>query len=90
MAAMSVWTFAVYAWDKEAARNDRRRTPEATLHMLAVLGGWPGAWCAQQLLRHKSVKAAFRVAFWWTVGIHLAVLGYLASAPGRSLWQALL
>ncbi|WP_242530083.1 cold shock and DUF1294 domain-containing protein [Marinobacterium iners] len=90
MGALSIWTFIVYAMDKAAAKADRRRTPESTLHMLALLGGWPGALCAQSLLRHKSVKAAFRTTFWWTVALNLGLMGFLVSEPGRQLWQPLL
>lgn len=32
-------TFFAYAFDKAAARNDRRRTRESTLHLFALLGG---------------------------------------------------
>ncbi|MBA4503481.1 cold shock and DUF1294 domain-containing protein [Marinobacterium marinum] len=90
MGFLSLWTYIVYAIDKSAAQADRRRTPESTLHLLALLGGWPGALCAQNLLRHKSVKAAFRNSFWWTVVINLGLMGFLASEPGQQLWGALL
>ncbi len=90
MGLLSIWTFIAYAIDKAAAQADRRRTPESTLHLLALLGGWPGALCAQSLLRHKSVKAAFRNVFWWTVAINLGLVGFLASNPGRLLWGPLL
>lgn len=43
----SAVTFAAYRFDKSAARAGRRRTPESTLHTLALLGGWPGALVAQ-------------------------------------------
>lgn len=61
----------VYAVDKSAAVTGRRRVPEQTLHLLALAGGWPGAIMAQQLLRHKSNKTAFRIAFWFTVVINV-------------------
>lgn len=64
---MSLATYAVYALDKSAARRRRRRVPERTLHLLALLGGWPGALLAQKHLRHKSVKTAFLLVFWLTV-----------------------
>jgi uncharacterized membrane protein YsdA (DUF1294 family) len=72
----SLITFAVYAWDKSAAMRGTWRTPEKTLHLLALTGGWPGALLAQQFLRHKSVKSPFRVVFWLTVAMN--VLGFLA------------
>lgn len=65
--ALSLATFIVYAGDKRAARLGHWRVREGTLHGLALAGGWPGALLAQQLLRHKSSKPAFRRQFWWTV-----------------------
>jgi hypothetical protein len=38
-------------------------------------GGWPGALLAQQFLRHKSVKAEFRAAFWLTVAVNAVLFG---------------
>ena len=72
--AASVITFAVYAWDKSAARNGRWRTRESTLHLLALVGGWPGALLARQLLRHKSSKQSFRVLLCCTVLANGALL----------------
>jgi len=37
--------------DKSAAQRNAWRTPEGTLHMLSLVGGWPGAMIAQQILR---------------------------------------
>jgi uncharacterized membrane protein YsdA (DUF1294 family) len=45
---MSLITFAVYFFDKRTARHGRPRTPEVTLHVLELLGGWPGALLAQR------------------------------------------
>ena len=76
---LSVVTFAVYGFDKAAARRNGRRVPERTLHLLAVLGGWPGAYLAQRVFRHKTVKQPFRRIFWLTSLPPLTLLG-LASA----------
>lgn len=84
-ATNSLITFWLYFKDKRAARRGAQRTPEKTLHLWAFLGGWPGALCAQQLLRHKSVKKEFRRVFWISVALNLAVLGYLVSDPGVPL-----
>ena len=78
--AASLVTFVVYALDKSAAKAGRWRTPEKTLHILALIGGWPGAMLAQQKLRHKSQKQPFRAIFWLTVAINLAALTLL-------IWQ---
>ena len=61
---LSLLTFLAYAVDKSAAINGRWRTPEKTLHLLSVAGGWPGALLAQQLLRHKCSKPSFVAVFW--------------------------
>jgi len=78
----SLAAFIAYAADKSAARNDRWRTAENTLHLLALIGGWPGALLAQQLLRHKSSKTSFLVVFWMTVLLNCSALGCLLSPPG--------
>ena len=77
--AMSMITYASYARDKSAARAARRRTPEKTLHLMALLGGWPGALLAQRRLRHKSSKTSFLVTFWLTVVVNLALLAWAVS-----------
>lgn len=81
---MSLLTFAVYAMDKASAHGSRRRTPEKTLHLLALLGGWPGALLAQQFLRHKTAKRPFRRTFWLTVGLNVAGFVLLCSPWWRS------
>ena len=70
----SVVCVVVYAIDKSAARAGRRRISEATLLLLGVIGGWPGAIVAQQKLRHKTRKASFRRAFRASVLLNLAVV----------------
>jgi len=70
LGGVSVVTFAIYAWDKQRAKQAGGRTPESTLHLLELLGGWPGALLAQQLLRHKNAKRSFQVIFWIIVAAH--------------------
>jgi uncharacterized membrane protein YsdA (DUF1294 family) len=78
---MSAVTFAAYGLDKRAARRGARRTPEATLHLLSLLGGWPGALAAQNVFRHKTVKQPFRTVFWCTVVLNCLALGLLVAWP---------
>ena len=75
---MSVVTILVYWSDKRRAEAGQRRVPEKVLHLLAVGGGWPGAWWVQRRLRHKTRKVPFQVAFWLLVVVHLAVVGAVA------------
>jgi len=67
----SILTLAFYCNDKFAAENRSWRTPESTLQMFALLGGWPGALIAQNLLRHKISKSAFMTQFWLMVFINV-------------------
>lgn len=76
----SVALFLVYAWDKSAARSGAWRISEGRLHFLALIGGWPGALIAQQLLRHKSRKQSFRAAFRVTVFLNLGLLAWWLSS----------
>lgn len=76
---LNVVTFFVYALDKSAAQRGTWRTSEQQLHLLALLGGWPAAWWAQQWLRHKSRKASFRAMYWLTVLLHCGALAAVAT-----------
>lgn len=57
-------TFLYYRHDKRQAEGGGRRTPESTLHLCEVMGGWPAAFVAQRMLRHKITKRGYQVAFW--------------------------
>ncbi len=69
----SVVAFGLYWYDKQQARTGQWRTPEKVLHGVELLGGWPGAFVAQQVLRHKTRKVPFQVVFWLIVAAHQAV-----------------
>lgn len=85
----SLFTFFMYAADKSAAKNGAWRTPENTLHLLSLAGGWPGALIAQQKLRHKSKKESFRSAFWVTVFINCGAFIWLHTPTGAATLQSL-
>lgn len=70
-------TFGLYALDKASAVQGNWRIPEATLHLLELGGGWPGALLAQTYYRHKTAKASYQTAFWLIVVGNLTLLiGY--------------
>ena len=54
------------------------------LHLLELLGGWPGALVARHCLRHKTQKGSYRRGFWFIVLLHLTLWGLWL---GRPLWQ---
>ena len=76
-AVLGVITYLKYAQDKAAAQSGDWRTPESTLHLLSMLGGWVGAMAAQTYLRHKSQKPDFRITYQLTVLINLIGLVFI-------------
>ena len=74
--AASAAAAIAYRVDKSAAQTGAWRTSERTLHLLALIGGWPGALIAQRIFRHKSQKASFQLAFWTTVALNCGALLY--------------
>jgi uncharacterized membrane protein YsdA (DUF1294 family)/cold shock CspA family protein len=75
----SIITYCCYSRDKTAAQNAGRRTPESTLHLMSLVGGWPGALIAQVLLRHKTRKPSFLVGYWFTVIVNCIALGVIVA-----------
>ncbi|ELE2040528.1 cold shock and DUF1294 domain-containing protein [Vibrio vulnificus] len=87
---LSMFTYLMFAKDKQAAQDGRWRTPESTLHLLSLLGGWPGALLAQFLLRHKSKKQPFKFILWLTITLNIAGFLWLLTESGRHLVQVVL
>ncbi len=71
--AMSLLTFVLYADDKSRAIKGQWRRSEAMLHLCELIGGWLGAFIAQQKLRHKSRKVSYQIVFWVIVAAHIAI-----------------
>ncbi len=74
----SLITAALYAKDKRAARLNRQRTPENTLLVWCVLGGWPGGLVASRMLRHKTAKMSYRISFVISIIAHLSLVAWIA------------
>ena len=72
--AASLAAVAAYRVDKSAAQTGAWRTPESSLHVLALMGGWPGALVAQNIFHHKSRKPFFQFTFWATVAVNCGAL----------------
>lgn len=57
---INILTFLVYGIDKWKARNGKWRISEATLLLLAVIGGSIGAWAGMSVWHHKTLHKKFR------------------------------
>lgn len=68
--AVSVFTFFMYRSDKQSAVAGEWRVPEVMLHFCELVGGWPGAFLAQRIVRHKISKASYQLLFWTIVLVH--------------------
>lgn len=67
---MSALTVLCYAADKKHAMIDSWRIPEPYLHLLELMGGWPGGLLAQNQFRHKAKKPSYQWIFWGIVALH--------------------
>lgn len=85
---VSIFTLIIYRQDKIAAKNKQRRTPEMTLHVLALIGGWPGAVLAQRVFHHKSKKNSFQRLLWLTIFLNCVLLAGLTSLAIDQLIQS--
>lgn len=55
---MSIVAWVSYGIDKKAAANKAWRVSENTLHLMELVGGWPGVYLAQRVFRHKTRKTS--------------------------------
>ncbi len=67
---LSTIGFLLYWLDKLRARYGQWRVAESSLHLVSLLGGWPGAFLAQRHFRHKTSKLRFQLVFWLIITLH--------------------
>ena len=70
LAGISAVTVYAYWSDKKKAETASWRTPEKTLHLLELLGGWTAAFLSQRLFRHKITKGKYQLTFWLIGALH--------------------
>ncbi len=58
--AINAVVFVVYGIDKHKAKHAKWRISEATLLMLAIVGGSIGAWCGMKVWHHKTMHKKFK------------------------------
>ncbi len=69
--------FIVYGIDKYKAKKAKWRISEATLLMLAVLGGSIGAWTGMRVWHHKTMHKKFKYGVTAILLIQIAAMMYL-------------
>lgn len=75
---ISVVTAFLHSGDKRRAERGVWRTPEATLHLAELAGGWPAAFVTMRVIRHKIQKSGYQFTYWCIVALHqLVALEYL-------------
>ena len=75
--AINVVAFIVYGIDKYKAKKAKWRIPEATLLLLAVLGGSIGAWMGMKVWHHKTMHKKFKYGIPAILLIQIALMTYL-------------
>lgn len=79
--AINAVTFIVYGIDKYKAKKAKWRIPEATLLLLAVLGGSVGAWVGMKVWHHKTMHKKFKYGIPAILLIQIALMAYLHMNP---------
>ena len=79
--AINAVTFIVYGIDKYKAKKAKWRISEATLLLLAVLGGSIGAWMGMKVWHHKTMHKKFKYGIPAILLIQIALMAYLHMNP---------
>lgn len=74
VAAINIVSFAAFGIDKWKARHHRWRIPEATLLLLAFLGGSFGAYAGMKVFNHKTRHRKFTILVPLFIALHLGGL----------------
>ena len=74
--SVNLLTFITYGIDKRKARHNHWRVREASLLLLAALGGSIGALLAMHLFHHKTQRRKFRFGVPAILIIQLAIAAF--------------
>ncbi len=74
IAAINITGFLLIMLDKKKAVKSRRRIPEKTLLITAILGASPGIYLGMKLFRHKTQKPLFYIGIPVIIVINVAML----------------
>ena len=75
--AVNIATFFLYGIDKYKAKKNKWRISEATLLLMAVIGGSIGAWIGMRLWHHKTMHKKFKYGIPLIIIMQIALVVYL-------------
>ena len=75
--AVNITSFLLYGIDKYKAKKGRLRISEATLLLMAVIGGSIGAWVGMWLWHHKTMHEKFKYGIPVIIIFQVALAVYL-------------
>ena len=75
--AINTVAFIMYGIDKYKAKKAKWRISEATLLLLAVVGGSIGAWMGMKVWHHKTMHKKFKYGIPAILLIQVALMAYL-------------
>ena len=75
--AVNIATFLLYGLDKYKAKKGKWRISEATLLMMAAIGGSIGAWAGMRLWHHKTMHKKFKYSIPIIIILQVALEVYL-------------
>ena len=81
---VNILTFFVYGIDKWRAKKGSWRISEATLLLLAVIGGSIGAWLGMKVWHHKTMHKKFKYGIPAILIIQIILIGYSNFTPNVS------
>ena len=77
LTSINVATFITYGIDKMKAKRSKWRIREASLLLLAVLGGSIGALLGMKVWHHKTMHKKFKYGVPAILIVQIAIIGYL-------------
>ena len=81
LAAVNVITFALFAYDKYCAKNNKWRVRESTLLIFAAIGGSLGAGAAMEICHHKTLHLKFKYGVPILFFLQIILIGLLILNP---------
>ncbi len=83
---MSLLCFILFFIDKKLAEANKWRIEEFYLHIVELLGGWPGALLGQKYIRHKTQKTQYKIILWIIIILHASLWAYFFYGLSTKVW----